>query len=469
MNRRKKTALFLLAFGFLVLPARSFPADPQDHPAAVISDTDPLKTVLILAPSRDDRREMYYLYEDSPLYLLAYYDGMAEQYEKFLNLLKSNGVRALNVVDLLDNAISNARKQGKWEEALAEIFPDEFPRFKDKMDLVRASVMLGRSPQFFFNYSEKGYLDPLIPTSSAFFYTRDFAVSTPRGIILTHSRSRWRKYEHRMGRFIFRFADALKGHPVVFDAEAEGVRCEGGDIIVKDEKTILMGIGNRSDREAAQKIAQKLNLEVIGVAMPPVEAESGANTEIMHLDTVFNLVAAKKALTLPYLFLQRYEVDHPVVQYLKSIEDRPKKELEKGESDLSSPLQKAIDSIPKVGWLTRFQAGTGEAVELLQKLGDYLMEQGYEIIPVGGEKGEMGDDRYLDERVLYELSLQGANVVQLAPGKIIAYAHNKFTNQALRQRGIKVLTFEGKYLADMMGGPHCLTMPLIRSSITQTR
>lgn len=29
MNRRKKTAIFLLAFGFMVLPARSFPRAPR--------------------------------------------------------------------------------------------------------------------------------------------------------------------------------------------------------------------------------------------------------------------------------------------------------------------------------------------------------------------------------------------------------------------------------------------------------
>jgi arginine deiminase len=115
-----------------------------------------------------------------------------------------------------------------------------------------------------------------------------------------------------------------------------------------------------------------------------------------------------------------------------------------------------------VGWLTLFRAGTGEAKELGEKLGNYLLEQGYEIIPVGGEKGNMREEQYLDERALYELSLQAANVVQLAPGKVIAYAHNKYTNQALRQRGVKVLAFEGKYLADSLGGPHCLTMPLVR-------
>jgi arginine deiminase len=154
--------------------------------------------------------------------------------------------------------------------------------------------MLGRSPQFFFNYNEKGYLDPLIPLSGAFFFTRDIAVSTPRGMIITNSRSKWRKYEHLMARFIFQFSDELKMHPIVFDAEREGVRCEGGDIIVKDEKTILMGIGNFSDREAAQKIAQKLNLDVVGVSMPPFETLSGANFEILHLDTVFNFVDQKR-------------------------------------------------------------------------------------------------------------------------------------------------------------------------------
>jgi arginine deiminase len=322
--------------------------------------------------------------------------------------------------------------------------------------------LLGRSPELFFNYHAQGYLDPLIPTSGAFFYTRDFAVSTPRGIILTNSRYSWRKLEHLLGRLVFRFADDLTKYPIVFDAEAEGVRCEGGDIIIKDDKTILMGIGNCSDPEAARKIAQKLNMDVVGVSMPPGDKFSGANFQILHLDTVFNLVDHKKALTVPYLFLNKYKADNPIVKYLKAVNDQPKKELEPGEFDLSSPLSKAIETIPKVGWLTLFQAGSGEAKELGTKLGDYLLEQGYEIIPVGGEMGNMREDQYIDERALYELSLQGANVVQLAPGKVIAYAHNKFTNLALERKGIKVIALEGKYLADSLGGPHCLTMPLVR-------
>ena len=463
--RLSRAVCFLWIVGYLIsafIPA----AYAEDPVGRVVSDIDPLRSVLVLPPSLDERREIYGLYDDSPLLVLNYLDGMIRQHRELTNLLEKNGVRTLNVIDLLENAVSNARRLGKLEAALAEMFPDEFPRLKDRIDTITAQVLLGRSAQFYFQYDENGSLDPLIPLCGAFIYCRDFAVSTPRGIILTNSRYRGRKPEHRLGRFMFRFADELRGHPIVFDAEAEGVRCEGGDIIVQDERTILMGVGNRSDREAARKIAQKLGMDIIGVSMPPYESPSGANLAILHLDTVFNLVDRKKALTVPYFFFKKYGADNPVAGYLKAIDSQLKKKLEKGELDFPSSLKTAIDTIPKVGWLTLFRAGTGEATELGEKLGDYLVGKGYEIIPVGGERGDLSEDQYLDERVLYELSLQGCNVVQLAPGRVIAFAHNTFTNGALRQRGIEVLTIEGKYLADSLGGPHCLTMPLVRNGDT---
>jgi arginine deiminase len=465
LNRKAVGVLFILGFFVSVFFSSPISAKPGafDIPEGrVVSEVDRLRSVIILSPSTEERREIYYLYGDSPLLVLNYLEGMVQQHKKLSDLLRKSGVRTLNLVDLLDNALSNARKAGKLEGALADIFPEQYPRLGEKMDRITASVLLGRSPEFFFSYNEKGALDPLIPLSGAFFYTRDFAVSTPHGIILTNSRYQWRKLEHLLGRFVFRFADELTKHPIVFDAEAEGVHCEGGDIIIKDEKTILMGIGNCSAPEAARKIAQKLNVNVVGVSMPPADKFSGANFEILHLDTVFNLVDHKKALTIPYLFLKKYETDNPVVKYFRAVNDQPKGEPKKGELDLSPSLKMAIEAIPKVGWLTLFQASSGEARELGTKLGDYLLEQGYEIIPVGGELGNMREDQYIDERALYELSLQGANVVQLAPGKVVAYKHNKFTNLALERKGIKVLAFEGKYLADSLGGPHCLTMPLVR-------
>lgn len=458
----------LILLGVLAAVQPGISQQPKAQPlvtSLVTSDVAPLRSVVVLGPADDLLSSTYSYYTDQPFGGPIYVDGAETQHASLVELLRAGGVRTLNVTDLMESAIRNARKQGMLEQAVAEIFPEQAPRLKSRLDQLTASDLLGRSPELFYEHNrDKGYLDPLIPQSPAFFYTRDFAVSTPAGLILTNSRMRHRKYEHRLGRFIFRYADEFKAVPVAFDAEAEGVHCEGGDIIVKDAHTILMGIENFSDREAAQKIAQKLHMDVIGVNMPPISSFSGVNIEIMHLDTVFNLVDKDKVLTVPYFFLSKYDKDNPVTRLLKAANDQPHAKAEKGELEFPSSLNVALESIPKVGWLVRFEAGTGNATEMGKKLGDYVLEQGYHIIPVGGEQGALSEEQYINERVLYELSLQAANVVQLGPGRVIAYAHNKFTNAAMQQAGIKVETFEGKYLADMGGGPHCLTMPLQRGA-----
>jgi arginine deiminase len=379
-------------------------------------------------------------------------------------ILEENGVEVLDVLDLLEDAITNARKAGELEQSLQEIFPSSFSKIKQDIDQVDAFALLGRHDLFYYNYDEESRFIPSIKPTIWFYYTRDFAATTPKGLILTNSKQHSRTLEHSIGRFMFNFAEKLKECKIAFDAEKEGVRCEGGDIIVKDENTILMGIHNMSEAEAAQKIAQKLGVDVLGVAMPPYEDFSGANIEIMHLDTVFNLVDEKKALTVPYLFEKEYANNNPMVKLLESINEGLIHERKTREDveDVLSWYAKAVKYIPDVGWLTHYKAGTGEAVNLEIKLVDYLRGLGYEIIWVGGDKEELREDKYLLERVMYELSMQAANVVQLAPGKILSYAHNVHTIQALMEHGIDVFPFEGKYLADNLGGPHCLTMPLLR-------
>ena len=342
----------------------------------VVSDIAPLKKVIILPPGQDFARQSYYHYTDRESFLFFYEDGIICQHKKMVKILAENGVEVLNIIDLLENAISNARRAGKLEQSLAGIFPRHFPRLKDKMDKFDAFSFLGRGDAFFYHYDEVGRFVPLIPPSSELFYTRDFAATTPKGVIITNSKVKMRRYEHSIGRFMFNFADALKDYRIAFDAEKEGVRCEGGDIIVKDENTILMGINNFSDAEAGRKMAVKLDMDVIGVAMPPFKDFSGTNVEIMHLDTVFNLVDKDKALTVPYIFQKKYAKDNPIVKLFKGINERFKAEREKRqeELDFSTSLEKAIKYIPQVGWLTLYKKGSGEAVKLNKKLVDYLVE-----------------------------------------------------------------------------------------------
>ncbi|MCK7468619.1 MAG: hypothetical protein MZU91_11270 [Desulfosudis oleivorans] len=134
---------------------------------------------------------------------LWYGDGVASQHRQLSGILRGRGIRVLDLTDLLDDAITEARQAGELERAMAEIFPDQFSRLKDELPRITARAVLGRVAELFFRYDENGASAPLVPTYGAFVYTRDFAVSTPRGIILTNGRPRWRKPEHRVGRFLF--------------------------------------------------------------------------------------------------------------------------------------------------------------------------------------------------------------------------------------------------------------------------
>ncbi|HEX7174557.1 MAG TPA: arginine deiminase family protein, partial [Pyrinomonadaceae bacterium] len=118
--------------------------------------------------------------------------------------------------------------------------------------------------------------------------------------------------------------------------------------------------------------------------------------------------------------------------------------------------------MPQVGWVMRHAAGTGAATPLGLKLVDYFRERGYEVTYVGGEQGAMATEKYAVERAMYELRWQGANVVALAPGRVVAFEHNVHTNEALRRAGVDVVTFPGELLSIRNGGPHCLVMPLVR-------
>jgi arginine deiminase len=136
---------------------------------------------------------------------------------------------------------------------------------------------------------------------------------------------------------------------------------------------------------------------------------------------------------------------------------QPERDL--GKSD---ELRLTVELMPQVGWVTRYAAGTGQATPLGVKLVDYFRAQGYQIISVGGEQGALPVEKYAIERAMYELRWQGANVVQLRPGRVIAYEHNVHTNEALRRAGVEVLTFPGDLLSLRNGGPHCLLLPLVR-------
>ena len=298
------------------------------------------------------------------------------------------------------------------------------------------------------------------------YWSRDFAISTPKGVIIGNGQNFGRTLENAMARLMFTHADALEDFPIVFDAGKEGVTLDGGDVIVRDDNTLLVGVGQRSDEEAAPLLAKRLGMDVLAVSMPPREPATGMSRQLLHLDSIFNFVDRDTVVTVPYFLEQAYADANPMAPILAGLAaqtDAINARLpdEAGGGD-SKQIRATIDAMPGVGWVTRYEAGTGTATPLGMKLIDYARSQGWKVVFAGGSRDGMSEAKWAIERAMYELRWQGVNVAQLGPGHVIAYAHNVHTNEALRRTGVRVETFPGEILAIRNGGPHCLIMPLVR-------
>jgi arginine deiminase len=72
---------------------------------------------------------------------------------------------------------------------------------------------------------------------------------------------------------------------------------------------------------------------------------------------------------------------------------------------------------------------------------------------------ETGGNAWRAEREQWD---DGNNVVALAPGVVVAYDRNIYTNRLLQNAGIEVMTVRGSELGRGRGGGHCMTCPVWR-------
>lgn len=454
----------LTCLSFAVCGSLSAQSSPESA-STVVSDYAPLRTTILLQVGENIFKSSEMASGRHPFFMSGLPRGTLREHQAFIDILRREGVRILDVADLLNEALAAARDKGVLDEWVRSTFPENEEQILKHLDEVDADSVLNRRNDHFYVRDEKGFSGPLFPGISSMYWSRDFAISSPKGIIIGHGQHYNRSIENSIARLIFHHAKSLSEFPIAFDAEKEGVYLDGGDTIVLDEKTLLLGIGNRSSREAAPALARKLEMDVLAVSMPPTEPSNGLRRQLLHLDSIMNLVDEKTVLSVPYFLEERWQKDNPLKRVLSGIKGQVEStNAIRGEGFLGDPaeIQNTIDLMSEVGWVTRYKAGTGEAEKLDLKIVDYFREHGYRIVYVGGSEGDLSSESYAVERAMYELRWQGANVVQLGPGRVVAYEHNVHTNRALRDAGIEVLTFPGELLSIRNGGPHCLLMPLVR-------
>lgn len=405
----------------------------------VNSEIGRLKKVLLHRPGKElenltpDLLERL-LFDDIPWLEVA-----QDEHDQFANLLRDRGVEVYYIENLVAEAIDSSEEAR--EEFLTTFVNEAIETNESINDMVKAKEVLRSYLESFSNTKEMvdktiagvrvaeigdetlvkdDYYFIADPLPNLYFQ-RDPYASIANGASINTMYTVTRRRETLYSYIMFKYHSEFKNSDVKrwYGRDKEH-SIEGGDQLVLNKNTLLVGRSQRTRFEAIEDIAHNILSDETNEINRVVAFDIGKSRKFMHLDTVFTQVDYDKFSVHPEAINEAMNIWYMTF-------DNGELKVEKKEG---LALKEILEELTGIKDIKLLECGAGD--------------------PIASAREQWND---------------GANTLAIAPGEVVVYSRNPVTNNLLVENGIKINVMPSAELSRGRGGPRCMSMPLEREEI----